>query len=68
MKTTLEVQNLKCGGCGKTIVKKLSNLPFVSNLEIDVDSNTVSFDAIPPDDTKRVVLRLSEIGYPVLEE
>ena len=68
MKTTLEVQNLKCSGCVNTIVKKLNNLPLVSNLEIDIDSSTVSFNAIPPEETERVVQRLSELGYPLLEE
>ena len=68
MKTILEIQNLKCSGCENTIAKKLNTLPFVSNLEINVDNSTVSFDAVPPNDTERVVLKLSELGYPVLEE
>lgn len=68
MKTTLEIQNLKCGGCESTIKKKLRNLPFVSNLEINIDNSTVSFDALPPEETERVVIKLSELGYPVLDE
>lgn len=68
MKTTLDIQNLKCGGCENTIVKKLNNLPFVNNLDIEVDNSTVSFDALPPEETERVVLKLSELGYPVLDE
>lgn len=68
MKTILEVQNLKCGGCENTIAKKLSNLPFVNSLEIDVETSKVSFDALPPEDTVLVMLKLSNLGYPVIDE
>ena len=68
MKTILEIQNLKCGGCESMIRKKLRKLPFVCNLEINFDNNTVSFDGLPPEETARVVLKLSELGYPVLNK
>ena len=50
MKTTLEIQNLKCGGCENTIKKRLGNLQFVKNLEINVDDSTVNFDVLPAED------------------
>lgn len=68
MKTTIEIQDLKCGGCENTINKKLSNLLFIDNLEIDVDNSMVRFDAVTPNETELVVLELSELGYPVLNE
>lgn len=68
MKAILEIQNLKCSGCESTITKKLRTLPFVNNLEINVDNNTVSFDALPPEEAEQVVLKLSELGYPVLDK
>ena len=68
MKTILEIQNLKCGGCKNTIRRKLYSLPFVNNLDIDLENSTISFEAIPPEDTGRVILKLSELGYPVTDE
>lgn len=68
MTTTLEIQNLKCSGCENTISKKLGALPFVSNLKINGHTSSVNFDALPPEDTERVVLKLSELGYPVVNE
>lgn len=65
---TLEIQNLKCGGCSATIQKKLSSLSFVKSLEINVEDSTVQFDALDPEDLARVQRKLSEMGYPVNEE
>ena len=39
MKTTLEIQNLKCGGCQNTIKKRLGNLQFVKNLDVEAGVN-----------------------------
>lgn len=67
MKTTLEIQNLKCGGCESTIRKKLNKLPFINDLDINLEDSTVSFKAIPLKDTERVIERLSELGYPAVD-
>lgn len=68
MKTILEIQNLKCGGCESTIRKKLNMLPFVNDLDINLEDSTISFKSIPPEETERVIQRLSELGYPVSDE
>lgn len=68
MKTILEIQNLKCGGCESTIRKKLNMLPFVNNLDVNLEDSTISFKAIPPEDTEQLIQRLSELGYPVSDE
>lgn len=68
MKTILKIQNLKCGGCENTIRKKLNRLPFLNDLDINLEDSTVSFKAIPPEDMELVVLKLSELGYPVSDE
>ncbi len=64
----LEIQNLKCGGCENTIKRNLNKFEFVSNLEIDIQKSTVSFDALPPDYLVFVKLALSNMGYPVIED
>lgn len=68
MKTTLEIQNLKCGGCVNTIRKQLNKLPYINRLEIDIDESTVSFEAVLPSDFERIVQKLSALGYPVADE
>ncbi|WP_394973033.1 heavy-metal-associated domain-containing protein [uncultured Croceitalea sp.] len=68
MKTILEIQNLKCGGCENTIRKKLSKLHFINNLNINLEESAISFAPISREETTLVALKLSEMGYPVRDE
>ncbi|WP_396600347.1 heavy-metal-associated domain-containing protein [Algibacter sp. R77976] len=68
MKTILEIQNLKCGGCANTITKKVSNVDDVSELEINNDTNTVSFQYENESTLNEVKELLNSIGYPVVGE
>ena len=66
MKTSLEIQNLKCGGCANTITKKVSALEDVSELEINNDNNTVAFQHDIEGTINKVQELLNSIGYPVI--
>ena len=44
MKTTLYIQNLKCGGCANTITKNVSSIDAVTEVSVNVEENSVSFD------------------------
>jgi copper chaperone len=45
MKTiSLQIQNVKCNGCATTITNKLSELINVSNVVIDLENGSVTFD------------------------
>lgn len=44
MKTIVHIQNLKCGGCANTISKKLNALDDVSDVSIEVEDNSVTFE------------------------
>lgn len=68
MKNTFNIQNLKCGGCANTIVTQLSKLKGISEVNVNNDTNEVSFNAI--DDTKinLVKEKLSHLGYPIVGE
>ncbi|WP_298550894.1 heavy-metal-associated domain-containing protein [uncultured Algibacter sp.] len=66
MKTTLEIQNLKCGGCANTINKKISILEDVSELEINNANNSVSFHYENENTLEKVKALLNTIGYPVV--
>lgn len=64
MKTILEIQNLKCGGCANTIVNKLSTVKGVDEVSVNVDDSTVELsyeNEIHLEDAKKL---LKSIGYP----
>ncbi|GGZ77718.1 heavy-metal-associated domain-containing protein [Algibacter mikhailovii] len=64
MKTTLEIQNLKCGGCAHTITTKLNELSEVSDVFVDNENFSVTFTYT----TEPVLLEaknvLVKLGYP----
>jgi len=64
MKTTLIVQNLKCGGCANTITKKLTALENITEVAVDKDTSEITFSYIQEDDVKVVTDKLKQIGYP----
>ncbi|MDA9303505.1 heavy-metal-associated domain-containing protein [Flavobacteriaceae bacterium] len=65
MTTTLEIQNLKCGGCAHTIISKLNNLEGTQNVSVDTNSNTVSFENELASEVESATKLLSKLGYPV---
>ena len=64
MKNTIQVQNLKCGGCANTITTKISTLDNVSEVNVDVETSTVSFHTNSKKDVTIVINKLAAIGYP----
>lgn len=68
MKTSISVQNLKCGGCAHTITSKISAIENISNLEVDVEQNRVSFNYLMDADVLAVKIKLKNLGYPSIED
>ena len=66
MKTTLEIQNLKCGGCAHTIINKLNELERIADIEVNNDNNSVTFNYTTEQDLERVNNLLSKLGYPIV--
>ena len=64
MKHTLIVDNIKCGGCSNRIEQKVAELEGVSNVAIDIDSGSVSFDSSSKDLITKVESLLKSMGYP----
>jgi len=64
MKTTLYIQNLKCGGCESTIMDKLSSLKGISNISIKLQYATITFEHDTIETLNKVKQILSNIGYP----
>ncbi len=59
----IAVENIKCGGCAGTIVKRLNALEAVSNCQVDVENGVVS---ISGDEVEKqaVTQLLLKLGYP----
>lgn len=68
MKTSIIVNNLKCGGCAKTITSKLSEIKNIYNIDVNVHESKVSFKYINEDAAFLVKEKLSKIGYPSIED
>jgi len=65
MNATLVIENLKCGGCAATIKKGLLSLDHVENVEVNVDSSEVTYEA-SADVSDAVKEKLSKMGYPMV--
>lgn len=62
----IRVANVKCGGCAATIRDKLTAMPGVADVTVDIDGGlvTVSGEAVS---RPAVEAKLREIGYPPRE-
>ena len=62
--TTIEILNLKCGGCANTIKKGIVSIEGVSEVTVDLEMSKVTVDT----DDQPVILsvkeKLSKMGYP----
>jgi copper chaperone CopZ len=68
MNTTIIVQNLKCGGCAHTISTKLSELEFISDLDINVEKSEISFGYPKESDLIVIKEKLKNLGYPSIDD
>lgn len=68
MNTTLEIQNLKCGGCANTITTKLSDLKGVEEVVVNNEANTVTFDYENEETLLETKELLAKLGYPIVGE
>lgn len=68
MRTSIPVQNVTCGGCCSTIAKGLSQLENISDVDVDLENTTVSFNYTTPSDISKVKETLEDLGYPANSE
>lgn len=65
MKATVEIQNLKCGGCETTVRNKLTKLKNISNVIVDVTTTSISFNYKEKEDINTIKKTLNKLGYPI---
>lgn len=68
MRTTIYIQNLKCKGCEATIISKLSESRSLSEIVVNHEVESVSFDHHSNKDLESVRHILESIGYPLQGE
>lgn len=63
MRYSIEVENIKCGGCANSIRKGLLDNEQVDTVEVDIEAGLVSIDS---DALAReeMALQLAKMGYP----
>lgn len=67
MKTTLEIQNLKCGGCAHTISTKMTDVSGIDNVLVSVETSEVSFNYELETDLLAAKQKLKSLGYPEVD-
>jgi len=64
MKTTLKLQNVKCGGCTNGIMVRLLKISGINSVQIDDGSSEVSFTYETVNDLAMAERALIQMGYP----
>lgn len=64
MNFSIEVENIRCGGCANTISKKLSAIEGVDAVDVAIEDQVVSIDSENENVRDDVVAALYKIGYP----
>ncbi len=62
--TTIEILNLKCGGCANTVKKGIIAIEGVNKVEVDVETSKVTIDTTDELVLALVKQKLSNMGYP----
>lgn len=64
MKAVLAIQNLKCAGCAHTIKNRLDSMDTITDVEVVIDENKISFNYEFEDTLTEVKRVLMSLGYP----
>lgn len=68
MITTILIQNLKCNGCARTITNKLTDLDNVSEVNVNVEEESVTLNYLDEAALIHVKETLKINGYPEVGE
>ena len=62
--TTLEILNLKCGGCANSIKKGILTIEGVDEVSVDLETSKVTVNTVDEVLIQEVKGKLSSMGYP----
>jgi copper chaperone len=65
MNTTLKVNGMSCGHCSMAVTKALSEIAGLSNVRVDLEQGTASFESAGPVDMQKIVEQIEKAGYEV---
>lgn len=65
-KVEISIQNLKCGGCVKSIVHLMESFPEVSEVSVSPEDARVTFSVPEEQFAEKYRLALANAGYPPL--
>jgi len=61
---TIQVENLKCGGCASTIKKGLISLEGIETVDIVIESSEITIPSENEEVIASAIKKLSSMGYP----
>ncbi|MCK5810884.1 MAG: heavy-metal-associated domain-containing protein [Cocleimonas sp.] len=64
MNTSIEVENIRCGGCANSITKKLTAIEGVKSVDVEIENQIVMVDVSDDAVREAVVKSLKNMGYP----
>jgi len=64
MEFTIEVENIKCGGCMNSIKNALLKIENIEEVQIDLETQTISVSGTNDFDNTLVTNKLTDLGYP----
>jgi len=64
MKISIEVENIRCGGCANTITKKLMSIDGVNSVVIAIEEQLVTIDSENETALPTYIEALLAMGYP----
>lgn len=63
MNFTYKLNNIKCGGCAHSISQKIESFENVEKANVDVENDTISFEANAEETAQSVLEALEKMGY-----
>ena len=63
----LKAQNIKCAGCAANIKNGLAEMGGIDSIEVDIDTGTVNIQGNNME-LSTIISKLSELGYPVIQD
>jgi copper chaperone len=64
MQISIEVENIKCGGCANSITSKLMEDERIQTVEVDVDNGIVTLETDSDEVRNDAITSLLKMGYP----